>query len=68
MAWRRFRGGGFLAGASFCGLLKMVTFDGDVGIVFVEAYNYLSDLSILARFFCRIWIFRVYLPLKIKCL
>ena len=40
-------------GASFCGLLKMVTFDGDVGIVFVEAYNYLSDLSILARFFCR---------------
>ena len=41
----------------FCGLLKMVTFDGDVGIVFVEAYNYLSDLSILARFFCRIWIF-----------
>ena len=35
----------------------MVTFDGDVGIVFVETYNYLSDLSILARFFCRIWIF-----------
>ena len=47
MAWRRFRGGGFLAGASFCGLLKMVTFDGDVGIVFVEAYNYLSELDIL---------------------
>lgn len=38
-------------GLLFCGLLKMVTFDGDVGIVFVEAYNYLSDLSILARFF-----------------
>lgn len=34
-------------GASFCGLLNMVTFDGDVGIVFVEAYNYFSDLSIL---------------------
>ena len=34
-------------GASFCGLLNMVTFDGDVGIVFVEAYNYLSDLDIL---------------------
>ena len=33
--------------ASFCGLLYMVTFDGDVGIVFVEAYNYLSDLDIL---------------------
>ena len=47
MAWRRFRGGGFLAGASFCVLLKMVTFDGDVGIVFVETYNYLSDLDIL---------------------
>ena len=44
-------------GLLFCGLLNMVTFDGDVGIVFVEAYNYLSDLSILARFFCRIWIF-----------
>lgn len=57
MAWRRFRGGGFLAGASFCGLLKMVTFDGDVGIVFVEAYNYLSDLSILVRIICRNWIF-----------
>ena len=41
-------------GLLFCGLLKMVTFDGDVGIVFVEAYNYLSELSILARFFCRI--------------
>ena len=41
-------------GASFCGLLKMVTFDGDVGIVFVEAYNYLWDLSILARIICRI--------------
>ena len=41
----------------FCGLLNMVTFDGDVGIVFVEAYNYLSELSILARFFCRNWIF-----------
>jgi len=25
----------------------MVTFDGDVGIVFVEAYNYLSELDIL---------------------
>ena len=35
-------------GASFCGLLKMVTFDGDVGIVIVEAYNYLSELDILA--------------------
>ena len=57
----------------------MVTFDGDVGIVFVEVYNYLSeldifsvnylsDLDILARFFCRIWIFKLYLPLKIKCL
>ena len=32
----------------FCGLLNKVTFDGDVGIVFVEAYNYLSDLDILA--------------------
>ena len=41
-------------GASFCGLLKMVTFDGDVGIVFVEAYNYLSDLSILVQIICRI--------------
>ena len=39
---------------SFCGLLKMVTFDGDVGIVFVEAYNYLSDLSILVQIICRI--------------
>ena len=44
-------------GASFCGLLNMVTFDGDVGIVFVEAYNYLSDLSILVWIICRIWIF-----------
>ena len=35
----------------------MVTFDGDVGIVFVEAYNYLSDLDILVRIICRIWIF-----------
>ena len=35
-------------GLLFCGLLKMVTFDGDVGIVFVEAYNYLSELDILA--------------------
>lgn len=35
------------AWASFCGLLNMVTFDGDVGIVFVEAYNYLSELDIL---------------------
>ena len=35
-------------GVSFCGLLNMVTFDGDVGIVFVEAYNYLSELDILA--------------------
>ena len=35
----------------------MVTFDGDVGIVFVEAYNYLSDLSILVQIICRIWIF-----------
>ena len=34
-------------GASFCGFLNMVTFDGDVGIVFVEAYNYLSELDIL---------------------
>ena len=41
-------------GASFCRLLNMVTFDGDVGIVFVEAYNYLSDLSILVRIICRI--------------
>ena len=41
-------------GASFCGLLKMVTFDGDVGIVFVDAYNYLSDLSILVQIICRI--------------
>ena len=31
--------------ASFCGLLNMVTFDGDVGIVFVEAYNYLSEFE-----------------------
>ena len=38
----------------FCGLLNMVTFDGDVGIVFVEAYNYLSDLSILVQIICRI--------------
>lgn len=37
-------------GASFCGFLKMVTFDGDVGIVFVEAYNYLSELDILVLF------------------
>ena len=37
----------FWQGLLFCGLLKMVTFDGDVGIVFVEAYNYLSDLDIL---------------------
>lgn len=35
----------------------MVTFDGDVGIVFVEAYNYLSELDILVRIICRIWIF-----------
>ena len=41
-------------GASFCGLLKMVTFDGDVGIVFVEAYNYLSELDILVWIICRI--------------
>ena len=41
-------------GLLFCGLLKMVTFDGDVGIVFVEAYNYLSDLSILVQIICRI--------------
>ena len=41
-------------GLLFCGLLKMVTFDGDVGIVFVEAYNYLSDLSILVQINCRI--------------
>ena len=40
--------------ASFCGILKMVTVDADVGIVFVEAYNYLWDLSILARIICRI--------------
>ena len=40
-------------GASFCGLLNMVTLDGDVGIVFVEAYNYLSDLSILVQIICR---------------
>ena len=40
-------------GLLFCGFLKMVTFDGDVGIVFVEAYNYLSDLSILVRIICR---------------
>ena len=37
--------------ASFCGFLKMVTFDGDVRIVFVETYNYLSDLSILGELF-----------------
>ena len=30
---------------------------GDVGIVFVEAYNYLSELDILVRIICRIWIF-----------
>ena len=54
MAWRRFRGGGFWAWVSFCGFLNMVTFDGDVGIVFVEAYNYLSDLSILVQVICRI--------------
>ena len=47
----------FGLGASFCGLLKMVTFDGDVGIVFVEAYNYLSDLSILVQVISRNWIF-----------
>ena len=41
-------------GLLFCGLLNMVTFDGDVGIVFVEAYNYLSDLSILVQIICRI--------------
>ena len=41
-------------GLLFCGLLKMVTFDGDVGIVFVEAYNYLSDLSILVQVISRI--------------
>ena len=41
-------------GASFCGLLKMVTFGGDVGVVFVDAYNYLSDLSILVQIICRI--------------
>ena len=44
----------FGLGASFCGLLYMVTFDDDVGIVFVEAYNYLSDLSILVQIICRI--------------
>ena len=38
----------------FCGLLNMVTFDGEVGIVFVEAYNYLSDLSILVQVISRI--------------
>ena len=38
----------------FCGFLNMVTFDGDVGIVFVEAYNYLSDLDILVQIICRI--------------
>lgn len=44
-----FPSGGFWADwTSFCGLLNMVTFDGDVGIVFVEAYNYLSELDILA--------------------
>ena len=32
----------------------MVTFDDDVGIVFVEAYNYLSDLDVLAQIICRI--------------
>ena len=42
--------GGFWAWASFCGLLNMVTFDGDVGIVFVETYNYLSDLDMLVLF------------------
>ena len=47
----------FGLGLLFCGLLNMVTFDGDVGIVFVEAYNYLSDLSILVQIICRIWIF-----------
>ena len=49
-----FPSGGFWAWVSFCGLLNMVTFDGDVGIVFVEAYNYLSDLSILVQIICRI--------------
>ena len=29
----------------------------DVGIVFVEAYNYLSELDILARIICRIRVF-----------
>ena len=41
-------------GVSFCGLLNMVTFDGDVGIVFVETYNYLSELSIFGQIICRI--------------
>ena len=48
-----FLSGGFWVWASFCGLLNMVTFDGDVGIVFVEAYNYLSELDILAQIICR---------------
>jgi hypothetical protein len=49
-----YRAVAFGLGLLFCGLLNMVTFDGDVGIVFVEAYNYLSDLSILVRIICRI--------------
>lgn len=49
-----FLSGGFWVWASFCGFLNMVTFDGDVGIVFVEAYNYLSDLSILVQVISRI--------------
>ena len=49
-----YRAVAFGLGLLFCGLLKMVTFDGDVGIVFVEAYNYLSDLSILVQIICRI--------------
>lgn len=48
VAWRRFSKRWLLGLVLlFCGFLNMVTFDGDVGIVFVEAYNYLSDLSIL---------------------
>lgn len=44
----------WVAWGFFCGLLNMVTFDGDVGIVFVEAYNYLSELDILVRIIFRI--------------
>ena len=41
----------------FCGLLDRVTFDGDVGIVLVEAYTYASDLRILVQRICRPCVF-----------